>query len=82
MNLNDESNEGIMHESKPIFSAQFHPEARAGPCDTDFLFDRFITMAEHAREDRFSWSGVGLATSSKHSTVDDLRHKIQKVRWS
>lgn len=41
-NLNDNSNEGIIHEDKRIFSAQFHPEASSGPTDTDFLFDLFI----------------------------------------
>ncbi len=41
-NLNDGSNEGIRHRSKPFFSVQFHPEACAGPEDTQFLFDEFI----------------------------------------
>lgn len=27
-NVNDGTNEGIRHESKPFFSAQFHPEAQ------------------------------------------------------
>lgn len=42
INLNDGTNEGIKHKSKPFFSAQFHPEAASGPTDTDFLFDMFI----------------------------------------
>lgn len=29
-NVNDGTNEGIRHESKPFFSAQFHPEAQVG----------------------------------------------------
>lgn len=41
-NLNDESNEGLIHKSKMIFSTQFHPEASSGPTDTDFLFDKFL----------------------------------------
>ena len=41
-NLNDQTNEGIRHKSKPFFSAQFHPEASSGPTDTDFLFEIFI----------------------------------------
>ena len=41
MNANDKSNEGIIHESKPFFSVQFHPEACGGPADTSFLFDMF-----------------------------------------
>jgi carbamoyl-phosphate synthase/aspartate carbamoyltransferase len=42
MNANDHSNEGIIHEYKPFFSAQFHPEACGGPTDTAFLFDMFL----------------------------------------
>lgn len=41
-NLNDNSNEGLIHKNKMIFSTQFHPEASSGPTDTDFLFDKFI----------------------------------------
>ena len=43
-NMNDGTNEGIRHKSKPFFSAQFHPEASSGPVDTEFLFDRFISL--------------------------------------
>jgi carbamoyl-phosphate synthase small subunit len=46
VNVNDATNEGIMHKSKPFFSTQFHPEASSGPTDTDFLFDRFISLIE------------------------------------
>lgn len=41
-NANDGSNEGIAHESRPYFTAQFHPEAAAGPTDTEFMFDTFL----------------------------------------
>ncbi|KAJ8282992.1 hypothetical protein COCON_G00055110 [Conger conger] len=44
VNANDGTNEGIMHNSKPIFTAQFHPEAKGGPTDTEFLFDSFIAV--------------------------------------
>lgn len=44
INMNDGTNEGIRHKSKPFFSAQFHPEASSGPTDTEFLFDDFIKM--------------------------------------
>lgn len=44
VNMNDGTNEGIRHKTKPFFSAQFHPEASSGPTDTEFLFDRFINM--------------------------------------
>jgi carbamoyl-phosphate synthase small subunit len=42
INLNDHTNEGLKHVSKPFFSTQFHPEASGGPTDTEFLFDDFI----------------------------------------
>uniref|UniRef100_A0A4W3KB82 Carbamoyl-phosphate synthetase 2, aspartate transcarbamylase, and dihydroorotase n=1 Tax=Callorhinchus milii TaxID=7868 RepID=A0A4W3KB82_CALMI len=38
-NANDQSNEGIVHNTKPFFSAQFHPEHMAGPTDLVDLFD-------------------------------------------
>lgn len=44
INMNDNSNEGVKHETNPWFSAQFHPEAASGPKDTEFLFDEFINM--------------------------------------
>ncbi|MDF1573737.1 MAG: glutamine-hydrolyzing carbamoyl-phosphate synthase small subunit [Bacteroidales bacterium] len=47
INLNDETNEGMKHVSKPFFSTQFHPEASGGPTDTAYLFDVFI---DHIRK--------------------------------
>lgn len=48
-NANDGTNEGIYHISKPIFSAQFHPEAMGGPTDTAFLFDVFLDAIKNNR---------------------------------
>jgi carbamoylphosphate synthase small subunit len=45
-NINDGTNEGLKHSSKPFFSVQFHPEASSGPTDTDFLFDDFLALIE------------------------------------
>ena len=42
ININDQSNEGLIHTHEPWFSVQFHPEACAGPQDTEWLFDAFI----------------------------------------
>ena len=42
ININDNTNEGMIHRRKPFFSTQFHPEASGGPTDTGFLFDIFI----------------------------------------
>lgn len=44
INMNDSTNEGIRHKSKPFFSSQFHPEACSGPTDTEFIFDMFTEM--------------------------------------
>ncbi|WP_243348789.1 glutamine-hydrolyzing carbamoyl-phosphate synthase small subunit [Parabacteroides sp. FAFU027] len=43
-NMNDGTNEGIKHKTKPYFSCQFHPEAASGPTDTEFLFDDFVNL--------------------------------------
>ena len=48
-NLNDNTIEGVRHRSLPAFSVQYHPEASAGPHDSDYLFDQFFDMVrDHA----------------------------------
>ncbi len=42
VNLNDGSVEGLRHRSLPVHTVQYHPEARAGPWDTECLFDEFV----------------------------------------
>ena len=42
MNADDGTVEGVFHVSRPCMAAQFHPEAAPGPCDTVFVFDRFV----------------------------------------
>lgn len=42
VNANDGSCEGMAYPGEKCFTVQFHPEACAGPCDTSFLFDRFL----------------------------------------
>lgn len=49
VNLNDHTNEGLKHKSKPFFSTQFHPEASGGPTDTEFLFDDFLDQVSKSK---------------------------------
>lgn len=49
-NVNDNTNEGIRHKTKPFFSTQFHPEASSGPTDTEFLFDDFIQNIKNYKQ--------------------------------
>ena len=44
--VNDDTIEGLRHKTLPIFSVQYHPEAQAGPQDTEYLFDQFVQMME------------------------------------
>jgi carbamoyl-phosphate synthase small subunit len=41
--LNDQTVAGIALKNKPVFSVQYHPEASAGPHDSRYLFDDFIS---------------------------------------
>ena len=50
INVNDKTNEGLEYIGKDIFTVQFHPEACAGPHDSNFLFDRFIEMMKKGRD--------------------------------
>ncbi|NXU59007.1 PYR1 protein, partial [Turnix velox] len=45
-NANDGSNEGLVHQHKPFFSVQFHPEHCAGPTDLEGLFDVFLAAVQ------------------------------------
>ena len=44
VNVNDGTVEGLRYVGKNIFTVQFHPEACAGPKDSEILFERFMSM--------------------------------------
>lgn len=46
VNVNDKTIEGVEYINENIKTVQFHPEACAGPLDTDELFDQFSKMME------------------------------------
>ena len=50
VDLNDGVVEGLECLDIPAFSVQYHPEAAAGPHDASYLFDRFVTLMQDARE--------------------------------
>ena len=51
INLLDNTVEGIRCEKDKVFSVQYHPESAPGPCDSTYLFDRFISMMEQGDRD-------------------------------
>uniref|UniRef100_A0A8C3A592 Carbamoyl-phosphate synthetase 2, aspartate transcarbamylase, and dihydroorotase n=1 Tax=Cyclopterus lumpus TaxID=8103 RepID=A0A8C3A592_CYCLU len=56
-NANDQTNEGIVHNTKPLFSVQFHPEHMAGPTDLVGLFDVFLDTVKDHKEGKATTSG-------------------------
>ncbi len=45
-NLNDDTVAGVRHSNDMAFSVQYHPEASAGPHDSQYLFDQFQQLIE------------------------------------
>jgi carbamoyl-phosphate synthase small subunit len=43
-NMNDTTISVVMHQTRPVFSVQYHPEASPGPHDSDFLFAHFVKV--------------------------------------
>lgn len=44
VSLNDDVVEGLECQDIPAYSVQYHPEAAAGPHDSDYLFDRLVDL--------------------------------------
>ena len=74
VNMNDGSNEGIRHKSKPWFSAQFHPEACSGPTDTEWMFDEFIGCLGDS-----SFSRLGKVTNIPQQLNNQTTKQPKKV---
>ncbi|TWI75288.1 carbamoyl-phosphate synthase small subunit [Desulfobotulus alkaliphilus] len=52
VNLNDGTLEGFRHNTLPIFTVQYHPEASPGPHDAHYLFNDFSEMVAENKEKR------------------------------
>ncbi|MDH3404250.1 MAG: glutamine-hydrolyzing carbamoyl-phosphate synthase small subunit [Acidobacteriota bacterium] len=48
INLNDGTVEAFSVSDRPVYSAQYHPEAAPGPLDATSLFDRFLARVTPA----------------------------------
>ncbi len=44
ISMNDGTVEGMRHNTLPIYSVQFHPEACPGPRDVNYIFDKFLEV--------------------------------------
>ena len=44
INLNDDTVEGLVNKKLNIMTIQYHSEASPGPHDSEYLFDRFLSM--------------------------------------
>ena len=48
-NVNDDTIAGLNHLQFPAFSVQYHPEASAGPHDSQYLFTKFRELIDHQK---------------------------------
>jgi GMP synthase-like glutamine amidotransferase len=72
-NANDRTNEGIQHDKLPFFSCQFHPEAKGGPWDTEYLFDYFLSKITKQKVD------LPMARAFPPRAEHLIKDKIHKV---
>ncbi|MEX0966452.1 MAG: glutamine-hydrolyzing carbamoyl-phosphate synthase small subunit [Bacteroidia bacterium] len=53
VNLNDQTIEGMHHNSKNAFTVQYHPETSPGPHDSEYLFDQFVSLMQGQKVQEF-----------------------------
>lgn len=49
VNVNDDSNEGLIYQNAPAFSVQFQPVYANGPTDTSYLYDQFLELVQNRK---------------------------------
>ena len=67
--LNDNVVEGLECLDIPAFSVQYHPEAAAGPHDSEYLFDRFVELMVTSRGTSTERPSPGTPSPETLSTV-------------
>ena len=65
--LNDNVVEGLECLDIPAFSVQYHPEAAAGPHDSEYLFDRFIDLMTTTAPSRTATASTETPSTPKDS---------------
>ncbi|ESO10209.1 hypothetical protein HELRODRAFT_186717 [Helobdella robusta] len=73
INENDKTNEGIIHNEKPFFSVQFHPEHTSGPEDLEMLFDKVLILGSGGlsigQAGEFDYSGSQAIKALKEENI-------------
>ena len=46
----------MIHKTRPIFSTQFHPEAKGGPLDSSYLFDAYLESVRKYKDAQAAFS--------------------------
>jgi carbamoyl-phosphate synthase small subunit len=63
----------MIHKTRPIFSTQFHPEAKGGPMDSAYLFDMYIENVQRYKKNQAVYpAGVGKDNRPSPLLVDIL----------
>ena len=63
----------MIHKTRPIFSTQFHPEAKGGPMDSSYLFDMYIDNVQRYKTNQAVYpAGVGKDNRPSPLLVDLL----------
>ena len=77
-NLNDRTIEGVRHRHLPAYSVQYHPEASAGPHDSNYLFGKFRELMRgrliQASPPKSTHSTSRAATAHDGSRTSSLMH--------
>lgn len=77
-NTDDNTVEGIEHESKPIIAVQFHPEASPGPYDCMFVFERFKEIIAKGMRDDVELPTATANVKFEEKTIKPLRKSVRK----
>jgi carbamoyl-phosphate synthase small subunit len=64
----------MIHKTRPIFSTQFHPEAKGGPMDSAYLFDMYIDNVQRYKKNQAVYP-AGAGTNKPNPLLVDLLSK-------